>query len=209
MAKEFWREKRIGQNRSVYRRSKLTLDVDDPRVIMFFAPYDEWSEPLTFGKGESFREKIAPFAFSDSVRSGGVFCYYEHSPDRVLGHQSINFQIQEKRDGLRCRVKLDYGQFNDSILDAVAENALKASVGFNVLEEKWPRKDRRIVERGELIEISLVSAAAYRQTSSCLTKPTEKREQPPPPLRFTQGGALPYSLDSNSKIIADRPGKET
>lgn len=174
--KEFWRSRRpkVAESRSTYRRSKLTLDVDDPQVVLFFVPYDQLSEPLSFGDGKYFQEEIAPFAFSDSIRRGDVFCFYDHNYSRVLGHQSSNFSIKEKRDGLRCRVKLEYGPFYDSVLDAVAAGQLQASVGFKVLEERWPRKDLRIVEEGKLIEISLVHSPAYKSTSSCMSPPPGK-----------------------------------
>lgn len=168
-ARDFFKST-LGQEVPATYRSKLVLDPDDWRTIMFFTPYNKWSDPLS-SNGRSFREKILPRAFSASVFEGGVYCLYEHNWEYILGRQNENFTISEGRDGLKCRLQLESTEFSMSLLDAVSAGELACSVGMSVTEERWPRSDERHVIAATLREISLVRRAAYPQTSSCFSRP--------------------------------------
>lgn len=121
----------------------------------------------------SFRERIAPAAFSESVGKGeDILALLDHDPARVLGRtRSKTLLLSDADDGLYFEIAVpDTTAGRDALALAERGDLGGASIGFVVDEEerahdeKWG--DVRVVKRARLFEISVVSAwPAYAETS--------------------------------------------
>jgi len=118
----------------------------------YAAVYNQDSREIVEG-GRKFVERIAPGAFNETLSNGGDVKLF-------INHHGLNFtaDLPETVRGEELRVALERGDLSGEM-----------SFGFVVTEDSW-NKDRtqRLVKRAELLEVSVVTDAAYPTTSSSL-----------------------------------------
>ena len=119
----------------------------------------------------AFVERIAPGAFSRSLRSRDVVALIGHDHARVLGRKSSGtLTLREDRQGLAFTLDVDpTTPDGQTALGTVGRRDVKGcSFGFQVLGESWRETDdlpERTLEEIALFEITLTAFPAYDDTS--------------------------------------------
>ncbi|QPC90304.1 HK97 family phage prohead protease [Mesorhizobium sp. INR15] len=118
-----------------------------------------------------FRERIAPGAFSQSIKSQDVLALLHHDSSRILGRTSSGtLVLREDAKGLFFSLDADPTTPDGAtLLGLVGRGDIKGmSFGFRVLEENWEDTGGlplRTLKRIDLIEISAVGTPAYDDTT--------------------------------------------
>lgn len=121
--------------------------------------------------GDFFIEKIAPGAFTNSIRGSDVAALLGHDDNRILGRQSNGtLKLNEDARGLHFTLELDPDspEGQTAIAAIRRRDIVGCSFGFQVLAESWEEGDRlpiRTLEEIRLFEISAVAFPAYNDTS--------------------------------------------
>lgn len=115
-----------------------------------------------------FRERIAPGAFAKSIGEGtDVLAFLDHSPEKVLGRtRSKTLALKDDDSGLGFEIAVpDTSAGRDALALAARGDLGGASIGF-IVEKESKDGEVRVVEKAQLLEISVVSAwPAYAETS--------------------------------------------
>ena len=121
-----------------------------------------------------FRERIAPGAFSHTLRERDVVAVMAHDGGRVLGRMSSGtLRLVEDAKGLHFHLDLD-PTTNDgaTALGLVRRRDLKGmSIGFRARAEDWSETrglPLRTLTDVDLIEVTLTAFPAYEETSAAL-----------------------------------------
>lgn len=151
-------------------RSQSGIQTTVPRVIEGYAlRFDSLSNDL--GK---FRETISPHALDDTDLSN-VLCLVNHDFDQVIGRTSANtldLKVDEK--GLYFRCQLPNTSYANDLYELVSRGDIRnCSFRFAVPDkpkgDSFERRDggyiRSVNKISELLEISIVSIPAYKETS--------------------------------------------
>lgn len=123
--------------------------------------------------GRTFTERIAPGAFGESVR-GDIKLLYNHDPRMPLARsRSGTLVLEDRADGLHYTATLPDTTLGNDVRELMQRGDLSGemSFGFYVQRDSWNKaRTERVVERAQLVEISVVVDAAYPQTSSSLRR---------------------------------------
>ena len=138
------------------------------RIGGYAAVFNTWSENLGW-----FREKIAPGAFTESLRNSDPVALFNHNSDIVLGRMSSGtLRLKEDEKGLYMEVDLPDTQAANDLYKLVDRGDIKQqSFGFTVESNEWrygengAPDERTIVKVRELFDVSLVTFPAYPDTS--------------------------------------------
>ncbi|MDX8521305.1 HK97 family phage prohead protease [Mesorhizobium dulcispinae] len=127
--------------------------------------------------GSDFRERIAPGAFTDSLRDRDIVMLLNHDSGRVLGRTSAgSLKLVQDRIGLYFSLDVDpttpEGQ---TALGTVRRRDVKGcSFAGRFLEEEWEDGGNllplRTVTKVELWEATLTGFPAYETTSAVLAR---------------------------------------
>lgn len=121
--------------------------------------------------GRSFREQIAPGAFSQSMGED-IKLLYNHDPRMPLARtRSKTLALMDKADGLHYVAQLPETTLGNDVRTMIERGDLSGemSFGFYVTRDSWnAKRTERTVHEARLVEISVVVDAAYPQTSSSL-----------------------------------------
>ncbi len=148
-----------------------------------------------------FRERITSRAFADSIGEGegtDILALFDHSPEKVLGRtRSKTLKLISDDQGLAFDIAVpDTGAGRDALALAQRGDLGGASIGF-IVEKESRDGEVRVVEKAQLLEISVVSAwPAYAETS------VEARRgfAPPHGRRLTWSPATPR-LDALKRFL--------
>lgn len=130
-----------------------------------------WSEAVIAGE---FRERIAPGAFTRSLRENDVVALMHHDTGRILGRMSAGtLRLREDAKGLHFEIDADPTTPDGAAaLGLVGRRDLKAmSFGFRVRSEDWSETKHlplRTLTDVSLMEVSIVTWPAYEATSAGL-----------------------------------------
>lgn len=135
----------------------------------YAAVFDSLSEVL--GYWEQFREKVAPGAFSASIKDNDVRAFWSHNPDFVLGRTgNKTLTLEEDSKGLSFTLKLPDTQPGRDALTLIKNRTVTGmSFGFTIRAEEWKRGDKgnlpiRTLKDVDLFEVSPVAFPAYPAT---------------------------------------------
>lgn len=134
-----------------------------------------------------FRERIAKGAFAGSIVDSDVLALLDHDPTRVLGRtRSKTLALHDDETGLGFDIAApDTSAGRDALALAERGDLGGASIGF-LVEKESRDGEVRVVEKAQLLEISVVSAwPAYAETS----------------VEARRG----FSFPSNSRFSSNRP----
>lgn len=125
--------------------------------------------PARIGGASGFSETVMPGAFRASLASNpDILALVDHDATRLLSRtRSGSLRLSEDTKGLAFALDVPETQLGRDVL-ALAErrDIGGASIGFRIVAEAWPARDRRELRAVDLVEISIVHAfPAYAQTS--------------------------------------------
>ncbi|ADL50551.1 HK97 family phage prohead protease [Clostridium cellulovorans] len=132
------------------------------------AVFNQWSEEL--GGVFSFREKVIPGAFTDSIQTDDVRALFNHDPNYVLGrNKSGTLELTETKEGLYVKITPPDTQWARDLTVSIDRGDIsQMSFGFLVLEDRWgyeEGRDVRELRKVKLFDVSPVTFPAYPQTS--------------------------------------------
>lgn len=118
----------------------------------------------------AFTETIRAGAFTRTLATPGrdVLALVDHDPSRLLARTgSGSLRLAESDKGLIYSLDLPPTTLGSDILALAERGDLGGvSIGFRVLDEVWPARDRRELRAVELVEISIVQAfPCYTETT--------------------------------------------
>jgi len=121
--------------------------------------------------GRTFREQIAPGAFSSSLGED-IKLLYNHDPKMPLARtRAKTLSLMDRADGLHYVANLPETTLGNDVKTMIERGDLSGemSFGFYVTRDEWnAKRTERTVHEARLVEISVVVDAAYPQTSSSL-----------------------------------------
>ena len=140
-------------------------DTESRMVTGHAAVFDVLSHPIA-----DFREKIAPGAFAETIKSDDVRALWNHSPNHVLGRtKSGTLTLSEDDRGLAFEVDVAETQTgNDALVSIRRGDVDDMSFGFIVTEDEWEQESggmaTRTLKAVTLLDVSPVAFPAYPET---------------------------------------------
>ena len=129
--------------------------------------------------GRRFTERIAPGAFGETLSAGeDVKLFVNHRTDEIplARTRAKTLSLRSDRNGLAFEADIPETARGEELRVALERGDLSGemSFGFIVTDDSWNRdRTQRLVRKARLIEISVVTDAAYPTTSSSLRCVTE------------------------------------
>lgn len=129
------------------------------------AKFDSLSEDLG-----GFRERIAPGAFAQTIKTGDIRALWNHDSNIVLGRNKAGtLRLAEDLAGLAYEVDAPQTQLvRDMVLAPIERGDVsQCSFGFITLNDKWAKMDGewvRTLLECELFDVSPVTYPAYPST---------------------------------------------
>jgi HK97 family phage prohead protease/HK97 family phage major capsid protein len=113
-----------------------------------------------------FKERVRPYAFSESLKSRNVYALYQHDHTKPLANtKSGTLRVQDKADGVHFEIDLPDTTLGHDIYKLVKSGVLSGtSFAMSNIVESWSREngeDVRYIESATLHEISPVTWGAY------------------------------------------------
>lgn len=164
--------KRSSGNSKVEHRSfpfgsiEVRVDDDQPRIVGHAAVFNTLSEDLGF-----YREKIAPGAFSKTIREADVRALWNHDPNFVLGRtKSRTLKLSEDDKGLAVEIIPPNTQWARDLMESMRRGDVdQMSFGFQVVKEEWGGEADtpiRVLKEVRLFDVSVVTFPAYPATDA-------------------------------------------
>lgn len=119
---------------------------------------------------EKFYEQFLPGAFVDSIKKRNQTARYFHmSSLDFASAENGQLTLYEDERGLSFRIELENNHENRLLYNLVRDGQIRhVSVGFKNAEFKETKRGRqsfRVIQRAELVEISIVENPAYKTSS--------------------------------------------
>ena len=167
----------------ISRRSLVAeeTNIEGRTLEGYAAVYNQQSREIQDWSG-TYVERIAPGAFRDTLNAGeDVLMYFNHQTDMPLARtKSGTLSLRSDKSGLRFSASLPETTLGNDVRTLLQRGDLtgEMSFGFIVEEDSWNRdRTERLVKRAKLLEISIVTNAAYPTTSSSLRSAPQRAEQ--------------------------------
>lgn len=159
-----------------------------PVIVGHAALFDTWSEDLG-----GFREKIAPGAFTATIKEADVRALYNHNADIVIGRsKSGTLRLSEDKQGLAIEIDPPDTQAGRDLLVLLERGDVdQMSFGFRTVRDEWftPEGEAYPTERTllevELFDVSPVTFPAYPDTDVGLRSQERLREEHEARLKAT------------------------
>lgn len=156
------------EKRLITTTMEVRSENDKDKITGYGARFNELSEVLFF-----FREKIAPGAFKDALKTSDVRALINHNPNYVLGRsKSGTLNLVEDEMGLRYEIDPPETSFAKDLLVSIKRGDItQSSFAFTVSKdnESWDESGdipiRTIHKFDELFDVSPVTYPAYESTS--------------------------------------------
>jgi hypothetical protein len=162
--------KRILELRYYPMELRVTGDDKAPILEGHVAVFNQLSDDLG-----GFREKIAPGAFAETIKTQDIRALWNHEDGLVLGRTSAGtLELKEDEVGLAFRnIPPDTGWFRDRLVSLKRKDVKECSFGFWTDADEWgsePDGARvRTLLKLTLVEVSPgVTFPAYPQTDVAL-----------------------------------------
>lgn len=146
------------------------------------AKFDSLSEDLG-----GFRERIAPGAFAQTIKTGDIRALWNHDSNIVLGrNKSGTLRLSEDSAGLLWEADAPQTQLvRDMVLAPIERGDVsQCSFGFYTLNDKWAKLDGewiRTLLEVELFDVSPVTYPAYPATDVAVRSLQEAIKAATPP----------------------------
>lgn len=142
----------------------LEEDAQKPKLRGHAAVFNSLSERI-YG----FREIILPGAFTDAIVNDDVRALWNHNPDYVLGrNRAKTLVLSEDGTGLAVEIDPPDAQWARDLLVSIRRGDVsQMSFGFQVVSERWEKKDGELIRtlsKLRLFDVSPVTYPAYPAT---------------------------------------------
>lgn len=158
----------------ISRRSVLADEtgIDGRTLEGYAAVYNQQSRQIHDWNG-AYVERIAPGAFRQTLEANeDVLMFFNHQTDMPLARtKSGTLTLRSDRNGLKFTASMPDTTLGNDVVELLRRGDLtgEMSFGFIVEEDSWSKdRSERVVKRAKLLEISVVTDAAYPDTSSAL-----------------------------------------
>lgn len=145
---------------------RANKETGKPVIMGYSAVFDTWGSEL-YG----FKEKIAPGAFSDSIKNDDIRALFNHDPNWVLGRNIANtLRLKEDSHGLYIEIDVNENDINATSIFAKIErgDVSGQSFGFITKEDEWFYPENGMPERTlkkvQLFDVSPVTYPFYEST---------------------------------------------
>ena len=133
-----------------------------------------------------FREKIAPGAFTETIKNDDIRALKNHNSDYVLGrNKSQTLSLSEDARGLRIDITPPDTQWAKDLMVSIERKDVdQMSFGFQTLTDEWnlvDGDDVRTLIKVKLFDVSPVTFPAYPDTEIGLRSLEEYRKSNTPP----------------------------
>ena len=139
---------------------------DTPKIVGHAAVFDKWSEDLG-----GFREKIAPSAFTKTIKEGDIRALFNHDPNFVLGRNTAGtLVLEEDKKGLKVTIDPPDTQWARDLTTSIERGDInQMSFSFRTIKDLWTTPNNGKENQRELLEVKLfdvspVTFPAYPQT---------------------------------------------
>ena len=149
------------------------------------AVFDSWSEELMTFAGK-FREKIAPGAFTDTLKTKpDVRLLFNHDGMTLARTKAGTLELSEDDKGLRvwARLSPDMQLARDLRASMKRGDVDQMSFAFTIAEDEWHEDhdteevERTVLRVGELFDVSVVSFPAYPDTEAVMREVRSAADQ--------------------------------
>lgn len=156
----------------ITRTSKDKYKSDGNTLEGYAILWNERSVDIYEG-GRKFTEEIDRRAFEDSLSDtkDDVKLYFQHDSRMPLARtDGGSLKITPDERGLKFSAEIPNTTLGNDVKELIRRGVLTGEMSFGFYADKvrWANQEHRVVEKGRLLEISLVVDAAYPQTSSNL-----------------------------------------
>ena len=140
---------------------------EPPQIKGHAAVFNKLSEELW-----GFREKVAPGAFTKTLKKADVRALFNHDPNFVLGrNKAKTLTLQEDENGLAFSVTPPDTQWARDLMVSMERGDIsQCSFGFQTVKDSWDNTDPkdiiRTLEEVELFDVSVVTYPAYPQAKA-------------------------------------------
>jgi len=162
-------EKSMNKERQVRTFTLDDIEVrsedDKPKIKGHAAVFDKLSEDLG-----GFREKIAPGAFTKTIKKSDIRALYNHDPNYVLGRNTAGtLVLEEDEKGLAIEIDPPDTSFARDLMVSIGRRDItQMSFAFKTIKDSWENQDKkesiRTLEEVDLFDVSPVAYPAYPQT---------------------------------------------
>lgn len=172
------------------REMRVAQDGDKPKITGYAAVFNELSEDLG-----GWYERIAPGAFTETLKNADVRALFNHDPNYVLGRsKSGTLDLEEDATGLAIEIDPPDTQWaNDLLVSMKRGDVDQMSFAFRTVKDNWGTAGEQIIrtlEQVELWDVSPVTYPAYPQTSAQVRAMAAKyRENQPGHAQEGQSGS--------------------
>ena len=119
-----------------------------------------------------FKEKIAPGAFTATIKDDDIRALWNHDNSVVLGRNTAGtLRLSEDKDGLAIEIDVpDTQAGRDAVVTIERGDVSEMSFGFRAEEESWVDQDDpdktpiRTLEKVKLLDVAPVTYPAYPDT---------------------------------------------
>lgn len=182
---------------------ELRADGDSPKIVGHAALFNSEAD---LG---SFRESIAPGAFTRAIQEDDVRALFNHDPNYVLGRNTAGtLRMSEDAQGLAVEIDPPATQWaHDLQISMQRGDISQMSFGFVAKEQRVEKRDgviHRVITRAQLYDVSPVTYPAYKTTDCAVRSSQEILEEITEELRSTEDPAV----DSPSEPIPAQPEPE-
>ena len=137
-------------------------DAEGSGITGYAAVFDKWSEDLGW-----FKERIAPGAFKETIKTADVRALINHDPNLIIGRtKNDTLRLWEDDKGLAYEADLPATTYAGDLRVSIERGDItQNSFGFRTIDDEWSEdgKKRTLLEV-QLFDVSPVTFPAYRQT---------------------------------------------
>jgi HK97 family phage prohead protease len=132
--------------------------------------------------GSWFREKIAPGAFANAIKSDDVRALFNHDSNLVLGRNKAGtLRLEEDDKGLRYEIDLPDTQVGRDVAVSLDRGDVDgSSFAFRATREEWDETGEiplRTVLEAELYDVGPVTYPAYEDSEASVRDALTARDQ--------------------------------
>lgn len=167
-----WKREQLKDESAIQRRI-ITDDIHvryesggPPKIQGYAAVFDQ-----TVELGPGFRERVAPGAFSETIKNDDIRALIDHLPQHILGrNKAKTLTLKEDDKGLYYEIlPPDRQDARDLIVSIKRGDVTQSSFGFSILKREVEideEKDEltRTLVKVKLYDVSPVTFPAYPQT---------------------------------------------